>query len=197
MNLQKSALNLAPVLFSDVVLTLTTKSNPALPIFSQKSLKKVISDQMYEVKIRHTSIEISVKIPEDAVNFEGTLTVTLNGQAVHNSPLVLGLDSNPGKGFLNFSKLSNVTRTGKNIEDLDESDINAMGYGPNHTKIMPEDQTMEEVLNAIEYGPNHAKISKYHSKIMPNGRVIEEENDENQPPKKGAPNVSFHQNTTI
>ena len=102
---------------------------------------------------------------------------------------------------------TDVTRTGKPIDDLDRSDLVAMNYMNFTPKIGPEDETIIDDEYNLRRCENHdhqkqSKVSIYHDttpKIGPEDETIigcnlpRCENHDHQKQSK----VSFHHNTTV
>ena len=110
-----------PFLYSDIFLSAIWDHGE---IFLEKTdLKSLLAQEKIQIRSENFLVEIIIWTPK-SFQFQGQISVQILEAHVKKSPLKLAAVTN----FADLTFGNDATRSGKNIEDLEESDLKAMGY---------------------------------------------------------------------
>ena len=145
--MKQNAVNLSPLHCSDIFLSIAITSKNAVKIVEDKSLRFLIDNHLAVVKVNACQIEATIPLDNDFVDYSGELQVRLLGRMVGEVMKINpnkdqfeddGLDVSTANGFKVLDQNgTNITRTGKSTDDLDESDMRCIA---NET-IAPSNKT--------------------------------------------------------
>ena len=86
-SLKQTAVNLSPLLYSDIFLTISLTSDKAVTIVENKSLRFLIANGLVSVTAEACQIEVVIPLDNDFENYTGTLQVRLLGHLIGKVPI--------------------------------------------------------------------------------------------------------------
>ena len=86
-SLKQTAVNLSPLLYSDIFLTISLTSDKAIKIVENKSLRFLIANGLVSVTAEACQIEVVIPLDNDFENYTGTLQVRLLGHLIGKVPI--------------------------------------------------------------------------------------------------------------
>ena len=86
-SLKQTAVNLSPLLYSDIFLTISLTSDKAVTIVENKSLRFLIAHGLVSVTAEACQIEVVIPLDDDFENFTGNLQVRLLGHLIGKFPI--------------------------------------------------------------------------------------------------------------
>ena len=86
-SLKQTAVNLSPLLYSDIFLTISLTSDKAAKIVENKSLRFLIANDLASVTAEACQIEVVIPLDDDFENFTGNLQVRLLGHLIGKVPI--------------------------------------------------------------------------------------------------------------
>ena len=86
-SLKQTAVNLSPLLYSDIFLTISLTSDKAIKIVENKSLRFLIANGLVSVTAEACQIEVVIPLDNDFENYTGNLQVRLLGHLIGKFPI--------------------------------------------------------------------------------------------------------------